>query len=122
LFQKNGTHICVPYLARQVSWSWHTSDGCFLKTKKKGYSHSSLTSILQLSDTSWVCTMWLNQHMPSVLDTNQDRVKNCSRFSNNSNLIMIRITLPVIIITNVCYNQLARVLRHPGHITIKHKS
>jgi hypothetical protein len=21
LFQKNGTHICVPYLARQVSWS-----------------------------------------------------------------------------------------------------
>ena len=61
-----GTIICVPYPTRQVSKSWHTSDGV-LPTRGRVQSHDfyfcnkAIEVMLKQS--------WLSQHMTSVVDT-----------------------------------------------------
>jgi hypothetical protein len=90
-----GTLICIPYLTRQVSClDTHQMGATY---GKEGYSHKIVIATKQCKFTQ----SWLHQHMTSVFDTNQDRVKSCSRFSNSNRWKMIKITLPVIIITNV---------------------
>ena len=86
LFQQEEQSYAFPtWLGRCQSLDIRRMGASYLK---EGYSHKII--IAKKAIQHMVTKPWLCQHMSSILETIQDRVTSCSRFSNNNRWKMMK--------------------------------